>query len=53
MCCLYSQGGYVKHKIKGDRKLLLEKKELISSKKQLQIIGLTIIPTKLYIKQKG
>ena len=25
----YSQGGYVKHKIKGDRKLLLEKKELL------------------------
>ncbi|MEC7829568.1 MAG: SsrA-binding protein, partial [Bacteroidota bacterium] len=38
----YSQGGYVKHKIKGDRKLLLEKKELIKLKKQLQNIGLTI-----------
>ena len=49
----YSQGGYVKHKIKGDRKLLLEKKELIKLKKQLQNIGLTIIPTKLYINQKG
>ena len=49
----YSQGGYVKHKIKADRKLLLEKKELIKLKKQLQNIGLTIIPTKLYINQKG
>ena len=49
----YSQGGYVKHKIKADRKLLLKKKELIKLKKQLQNIGLTIIPTKLYINQKG
>lgn len=36
-----------------ERKLLLSKKELLKLKKRTQEKGLTIIPTKLFINEKG
>ena len=49
----YSHGNLYNHKPKGSRKLLLNKKELRKLHKEINIKGLTIIPLKLFINEKG
>jgi SsrA-binding protein len=49
----YKFGNYNNHEPKRDRKLLLTKKELIKLKKQICEKGLTLIPIKLFINDRG
>ena len=49
----YSFGSFYNHRSKSERKLLLNKKELKKLQKQVQNVGLTIIPLKLFITDKG
>ncbi|WP_298498397.1 SsrA-binding protein SmpB [uncultured Algibacter sp.] len=49
----YAFGNYYNHKPKATRKLLLNKKELKKLNKEVQNSGLTIIPLRLYINDKG
>lgn len=49
----YSFGTRYNHKAKSERKLLLNKKELRSLHKRVQNKGLTIIPLRLFINEKG
>lgn len=49
----YLYGTYYNHKPKAERKLLLNKKELKKLHKEVQNTGLTIIPLRLFINEKG
>lgn len=49
----YIYGTYYNHRPKAERKLLLNKKELKKLQKEVQNTGLTIIPLKLFINEKG
>lgn len=49
----YIYGTYYNHKPKATRKLLLNKKELKKLNKEVQNTGLTIIPLRLFINEKG
>ena len=49
----YLYGTYYNHKPKAIRKLLLNKKELKKLNKEVQNTGLTIIPLRLFINEKG
>jgi len=49
----YLYGTYYNHKPKAERKLLLNKKELKKLQKEVQSTGLTIIPLRLFINEKG
>lgn len=49
----YIYGTYYNHKPKAERKLLLNKKELKKLRKEVQNTGLTIIPLRLFINDKG
>ncbi len=49
----YNRGSYYNHKPKSERKLLLTKRELKKLRKEVQNVGLTIIPLKLFITDKG
>tara|TARA_B100001250_G_scaffold384914_1_gene380184 strand:- start:1524 stop:1991 length:468 start_codon:yes stop_codon:yes gene_type:complete len=49
----YSPSSNFNHKPKASRKLLLNKNELKKLSKELKSTGLTIIPLKLYINEKG
>jgi len=49
----YAFGNYYNHKPKASRKLLLNKKELKKLLKEVQNTGLTIIPLRLFINEKG
>ena len=49
----YDHGNHFNHKPKAERKLLLNKKELRKLEKEVKNTGLTIIPTKLFINDKG
>lgn len=49
----YIYGTYYNHRPKAERKLLLNKKELKKLYKEVQNTGLTIIPLKLFINDKG
>jgi SsrA-binding protein len=49
----YKQATYNNHETKRDRKLLLNKKELEKLSYQLKDKGLTIIPLRLFINEKG
>lgn len=49
----YSFGTHYNHKAKGERKLLLNKKELRSLHKSVQNKGLTIVPLRLFTNEKG
>jgi len=49
----YTQGTYNNHQPKRDRKLLLHKSELEKLNYQLKDKGLTIIPLRLFINDKG
>lgn len=49
----YEQGTHYNHEPLRDRKLLLSKRELKKLQNELKNVGLTIIPTKLFISDKG
>ena len=49
----YLYGTYYNHKPKAERKLLLNKRELKKLHKEVQNTGLTIIPLRLFINDKG
>ncbi|WP_185851774.1 SsrA-binding protein SmpB [Blattabacterium cuenoti] len=49
----YKFGTNWNHKSRRERKLLLNKKELMRIEKKLKNPGLTVIPTKLFINEKG
>ena len=48
---LYKQSSYNNHDPKGDRKLLLKRKEINKLIGRINQEGLTIVPTKLYFKK--
>jgi len=49
----YSHGSFYNHKPTAERKLLLQKEELKKLFKEVTKDGLTIVPLKLYINDKG
>lgn len=49
----YDEGTHFNHDPLRDRKLLLSKRELGKLQKALKNVGLTIIPTRLFISDKG
>lgn len=49
----YKFGTYYNHRPKAERKLLLNKRELKSLEKEVNIKGNAIVPLKLYINEKG
>ncbi len=49
----YSHGGFFNHNTKSARKLLLNKQELKKLRKEVQNVGLTIIPLRLFMTDKG
>lgn len=49
----YSFGTHYNHKAKSERKLLLNKRELKSLEKSVQTKGLTIVPLRLFINERG
>ena len=49
----YSFGSFYNHRSKSERKLLLNKKELKKLQREVQNVGLTIIPLKLFVTDKG
>ena len=49
----YSHGTYNNHEPKRERKLLLTARELKKLKSKLEEKGLTLVPTRLYINDKG
>lgn len=49
----YLYGTHYNHKPRSSRKLLLNKKELRKLDKQVKNVGLTIVPLKLFITDKG
>lgn len=49
----YAYGTYYNHRPKAERKLLLNKRELKKLQKEVQNTGLTIVPLKLFINEKG
>ncbi|WP_308992030.1 SsrA-binding protein SmpB [Mariniflexile litorale] len=49
----YAFGNYYNHRPKAERKLLLNKRELKKLHKEVQNSGLTIIPLRLFINEKG
>lgn len=50
---IYSDGSYNNHKPLRDRKLLLHKKELSKLQKESQTPGFSIIPSALFINDRG
>lgn len=50
---MYEEGTHFNHDPLRDRKLLLSKRELGKLQKELKNVGLTIIPTRLFISDKG
>lgn len=49
----YAFGTHYNHQPRSERKLLLQKKELKSLKKSVENKGLTIVPLKLFINDRG
>lgn len=49
----YLYGTYYNHKPKAERKLLLNKRELKKLQKEVQNTGLTIVPLRLFVNEKG
>ena len=49
----YDYANHFNHKPKAERKLLLNKKELRKLEKEVKNTGLTIVPLKLFINDKG
>lgn len=49
----YFYGTYNNHLPRRDRKLLLSKNELLKIRRQTKDTGFTVVPTKLFINEKG
>ncbi|WP_117880325.1 SsrA-binding protein SmpB [Aureibaculum luteum] len=49
----YINGNIYNHKPKSERRLLLNKRELKKLQKEVQNVGLTIVPLKLFLTDKG
>jgi SsrA-binding protein len=49
----YTFGNYYNHKPKAERKLLLNKRELRKLEREVNIKGNAIIPTRLFVNDKG
>ena len=49
----YFYGSYNNHTARRDRKLLLERKELRKLKQAVKSPGFTIVPTRLFINERG
>ncbi len=49
----YINGNIYNHKPKSERRLLLNKRELKKLRKEVQNVGLTIIPLRLFLTEKG
>jgi SsrA-binding protein len=49
----YKLGTFYNHKIKRERKLLLHKKELQKISRKVKDAGITIVPLKVYINERG
>jgi len=49
----YENGSFYNHKPRADRKLLLNRKEIVRIEKYLKIKGNTLIPLKLFLSEKG
>ena len=49
----YSHATYFNHNPKSERKLLLNKQELKKLEKEVKNSGLTIIPTRLFVSDRG
>jgi len=49
----YENGSFYNHKPRGDRKLLLNKKEINKIEKFLKVKGNTVIPIKIFLSEKG
>lgn len=49
----YENGSFYNHKPRNDRKLLLNKKEIIKIEKFLQVKGNTLIPLRMFLSDKG
>jgi SsrA-binding protein len=49
----YSHGTHYNHKPKAERKLLLNKRELKKLEKEVKNTGLTIVPLRMFINEKG
>ena len=49
----YFYGTYNNHQPRRERKLLLNKKELLKMERRVKESGLTIIPTKMFINERG
>ena len=49
----YINGTFFNHKTKASRRLLLQKRELKKLQREVQNVGLTIVPLKLFLTDKG
>lgn len=49
----YENGSFYNHKPRGDRKLLLNRKEINKIEKFLKVKGNTIVPLRMFISEKG
>ena len=49
----YENGSFYNHKPRGDRKLLLNRKEINKLEKFMKDKGNTIVPLKIFISEKG
>ncbi len=49
----FINGNYYNHKPRSSRKLLLEKRELKKLERKVKDVGLTIIPLRLFLSEKG
>lgn len=49
----YNYGNNYNHKPKSERKLLLTKRELKKLQKEVQNVGLTIVPLRLFLTERG
>ena len=49
----YSHGSHYNHKPKAERKLLLQKRELKKLLRQVRNAGLTIVPLRLFLNERG
>ena len=49
----YENGSFYNHKPRGDRKLLLNRKEINKIEKFLKVKGNTVIPLRMFISDKG
>lgn len=49
----YANSSFYKHKPKGDRKLLLNSREIAKLEKWMKVKGNTIIPLKVFLSEKG